>query len=148
MNLERIAPYMVGLALVGCSSLSEMERAEQALAAREADLNATQHEIGQLRTSLLMLPKDSPPIIDLSRRKDLLGRQVGGLEKQVDEAKTKLAALKPITTVEQPPTKPGQPAVDPKTGLPAGPIPEPTKPEPTKPEPTKPEPTKPEPTKP
>ena len=145
MRLGRIACYMAVLTLLGCSSLSEVERAEQALADRKADLNATQHEISRLSTSLLMLPKDSPPILDFSRRKDLLGRQVGELEKQVEQATTKLVALKPIATVGQPstnpvsepnppavppPAKPGQPAVDPKTGLPAGPIPEPTNPEP------------------
>ena len=91
MRLERIACYMASLALVGCSSFSEVERAERALAASKANLNATQHEFGKLGTSLLMLPKDSPPIPDLSRRKDLLGRQVGELEKQVGEAITKIA---------------------------------------------------------
>ena len=134
----------MGTVLAGCNSLNEVEKAEQVLLIKKIDLNATQYEITQVGVSLLMLPKDSPPILDLSRRKDQLNLKLSYLQKGVLEAETQLAALKQSATAVPsnkppesippalpPPTKPGQPAVDPNTGLPAASTPKPEpKPEP------------------
>ena len=151
MKAGHIACVVAGFILLGCSSLSEVEKAEQTLAIRKADLNATRHEIGQIGTRLLLLPKDSPPILDLSRLKDQLDFKLGNLQKGVSEAEILLAALKetsavanaqkpdePTPTLVSPSTIPGEPAVDPETGLPAAttPTPEPPVPTPEPPVPT------------
>ena len=99
MKVGHIACVVAGFILLGCSSLSEVEKAEQTLATRKADLNATRHEIGQIGTRLLLLPKDSPPILDLSRLKDQLDFKLGNLQKGVSEAEIQLAALKETSAV-------------------------------------------------
>jgi hypothetical protein len=160
MKAWQMACVVAGLALSGCGSLSELEQAELTLSTKQLDLNATQHEIDRVKANLSMLPKDSPPVIDLTRRVNLLDRKQANLQSDVIDAETQLAALKqPVTEIDPPlppagtippvvptPAVPGQPTVDPNgLPIPSPPAPTTTIPVPTPPAPPTPTPTPPTP---